>query len=225
MIHLHLKECLSTQSSLIKLLEEEGEEKFKKCLISTENQTSGRGQGQNIWEFAHGSLAFSFTIPALSNPQLSSLEVGVLVTEFLSTKFSIDLQVKWPNDLIVKNKKYGGILCQLKKHTIICGVGINGSLPSQGHEFRFPSDFLNLQGQDLKKLPLEIYEYVLDQRIENALELEKRFNRICHHYGKNVSTLKSKLKGVFVGVNENGAAILRDAKNEEHLIYSDSLLY
>lgn len=57
---IHVDECDSTQDLLKEQLNKESSEET--ILISCENQTSGRGRGENVWKAMPGTLCFSLNI-------------------------------------------------------------------------------------------------------------------------------------------------------------------
>jgi BirA family biotin operon repressor/biotin-[acetyl-CoA-carboxylase] ligase len=108
-------------------------------VISSFHQTAGRGQRGNSWRSEKGmNLTFSIVIKYgadgygdlnPSNQFLISKVTSLAVTEFLK-RFGIDAQIKWPNDIYVKNKKIAGILIEhaLQGNTMaysIIGIGLN----------------------------------------------------------------------------------------------------
>lgn len=96
-------------------------------------QTSGRGSRGRVWRSPPGGLWLS----ALYRPappaavELLSLRVGLAVAEALEAVGSgLRVAIKWPNDLIVDDRKLGGILCEARWHGealawIVAGVGLN----------------------------------------------------------------------------------------------------
>ncbi|OOF53946.1 biotin--[acetyl-CoA-carboxylase] ligase [Rodentibacter genomosp. 2] len=102
-------------------------------LCLTEYQTAGRGRRGRQWlsPFA-GQMMFSFywTFDPKKSIEGLSLVVGLAIAEML------DVQVKWPNDILFDGRKLGGILIEIANHkngllNLVIGVGINVSLPAQ----------------------------------------------------------------------------------------------
>jgi BirA family transcriptional regulator, biotin operon repressor / biotin---[acetyl-CoA-carboxylase] ligase len=107
-------------------------------LIITSFQYEGRGRFDRIWEsLEDNNLTFSlvkcFTLPAKSvfimnfyTSYIVLKAIKDIFPEYLQKNFSL----KWPNDLLLKNKKFGGILSELVNineddKKFIIGVGIN----------------------------------------------------------------------------------------------------
>ena len=84
-------------------------------------QTQGRGRRGNTWESQKGGFYASIVS---SKHELLPFIVGISIIRVLEQHCE-DLSLKWPNDIIFKGKKLGGILCEdFGSHSII-GIGIN----------------------------------------------------------------------------------------------------
>ncbi|MGB0861822.1 MAG: biotin--[acetyl-CoA-carboxylase] ligase [Saprospiraceae bacterium] len=117
-------------------------------VISTPNQTSGRGQIGSKWESeADKNISLSIILyPKFLNASEQfylSKVVGLAVRDFLETFLPKDnLYIKWPNDLYVNDKKIGGILIQ----NILMGVSIKSAVVGIGiniNQINFLSDAPN----------------------------------------------------------------------------------
>ncbi len=105
--------------------------------LLAEVQTAGRGRRGRTWVSPFGaqlavSLAWSFeALP----PQLTALPlaVGVVCARALQAHGVREVQLKWPNDIVVGTRKLGGILLEHRGEggggcRVIVGVGINLSV-------------------------------------------------------------------------------------------------
>ena len=109
--------------------------RMEPVLVAAEAQTAGRGRMGRGWRSAPGdTLTFSLGLP-LSPAAWSglSLAVGVALAEALHSR----VQLKWPNDLWVADRKLAGILIEtaslaaapeVRRYAVI-GVGINIQAP------------------------------------------------------------------------------------------------
>lgn len=88
-------------------------------------QTAGFGRFGRAWHSPpETSLAASIVQPAGEQPWLMGMAMALLIAE------EFDLQVRWPNDLILNDRKVGGILTQLAQDRrrgswAVIGVGLN----------------------------------------------------------------------------------------------------
>lgn len=208
MHHQHFSTIPSTQIYLRDHLNEFND---KEVLISCSEQTQGIGRTGNAWDFYPNSLAMSFLITPHSTPTLTSIEMGLLTLDFMKNKFNINLFLKWPNDLMtVNSEKCGGIICNyLSDQKIIAGLGINLNTPTNNYPYKTTYIVLNKTFTQ-KDLSLEIYKYILKNRIETADKIVEKFNANCIHHNK-MATLNdesSSYYGIFKGINEIGEATI-----------------
>lgn len=210
MRHIHLKEVDSTQVYLKQALITSQEP----TLITSENQTEGKGRQGSSWtHFEHG-LAFSFSLKANSVLTLTPLEIGVLLSKF----FSPFVFLKWPNDLLNKaNEKAGGIICQINGDNVMVGVGINLLNESQNDLFPYPvggvfeeQDNQKFPPSFKKELPLKVFKFILENRM-SATEVREEFPKKCAHINHEVTIKGDRdfTKGTFLGIGENGEALLK----------------
>ncbi|NNF66799.1 MAG: biotin--[acetyl-CoA-carboxylase] ligase [Gammaproteobacteria bacterium] len=104
------------------------------CLA--EYQTAGRGRRQRPWRAPIGGgicMSYAVTFPKQARDVATTgLVAGVAVRDALEKSGARGLKLKWPNDLVWRNRKVGGLLCELRSdggsahsHTVIIGIGLN----------------------------------------------------------------------------------------------------
>lgn len=95
-------------------------------IVVANHQTAGRGRLERRWEAPPGTaLLVSFVLEP--NPLLS-LAAGVAAAEACGPH----VRLKWPNDLLISERKLGGILVEATAHKAICGIGINLTSAPEG---------------------------------------------------------------------------------------------
>lgn len=103
---------------------------FKKnyiYFITSDQQFNGKGTKNNSWFSPMGGLYTSICISSLYIKPYSSnitLNIAILICEIFN-ELNINMLIKWPNDLILNNKKIGGILSEYIDEWYIIGIGIN----------------------------------------------------------------------------------------------------
>ncbi|MFZ9594652.1 MAG: biotin--[acetyl-CoA-carboxylase] ligase [Bdellovibrionia bacterium] len=131
-----LDQCDST-NDLAKKLAEEGAPHGS--WISASRQTLGRGRLGRRWESVTGNLFLSIVvrIPDRFLWTWVPLTTALGVVRYLSLTFpKLELQIKWPNDLLLSGKKVGGILCESSSTSIVIGIGLNCSHAPSSPEFQ-----------------------------------------------------------------------------------------
>ncbi|MFA5276168.1 MAG: biotin--[acetyl-CoA-carboxylase] ligase [Candidatus Omnitrophota bacterium] len=103
-------------------------------LVLAETQTKGKGRLGRVWfspkyKGIYMSLILRPKIPP-SEASILTLLSAVSVCEAVKKICAVDAQIKWPNDILIGNKKLGGILTELNAETdrvgfISIGIGLN----------------------------------------------------------------------------------------------------
>jgi BirA family biotin operon repressor/biotin-[acetyl-CoA-carboxylase] ligase len=107
----------------------------KTFIVSADYQTEGRGQRASKWQSAKSQNAlFSIYMPwsnlHLSDQFIVSMIAAVGIADVLEKVLNTKIQIKWPNDIYVVNRKIAGILIEseLNGQTVsssIIGIGVN----------------------------------------------------------------------------------------------------
>ena len=96
-------------------------------LVVAARQTAGRGRSGNEWWHAPRAVAASLAFSAERFPieDTFSLAVGQAVRAAIRAAVSVDVGLKWPNDLELAGSKVGGILVERDEHRVVVGCGLN----------------------------------------------------------------------------------------------------
>ncbi len=102
-------------------------------VVVSEVQSKGRGRGGKTWESPKGGLWFSVILRPVIKPSsagLLQILAAVATRDAIERETGEKVWMKWPNDLILHEKKLGGILVEAKivKDAIsfaIVGIGVN----------------------------------------------------------------------------------------------------
>ncbi len=113
------------------------------ALVLAEEQTAGRGRAGHQWhsERAAGIYATILLRPKLAPVQapLLTMMAGLSAHAAVESATGLSVDLKWPNDLLVRGKKLGGILTEMHAEPtlvrfVIVGIGINVN------QHKFPAD-------------------------------------------------------------------------------------
>lgn len=218
---IYFNNCASTQDELIDFLNQHYlSEDF--LAVYTFNQTKGRGQYGNSWEnLPEENLAYSFALKT-KNINVSdtcfNFYTAILVRDFIANLTKTEVKIKWPNDLILKNKKICGMLFEKNKNYFVVGIGINilqenfKNLPKAGSVLRQTGLSFELKAFT-ESLHQYLFEHLVQKEIpNNILELYH-----LHLYRKNEVSVFEKNEvrqnGIIQNVDENGY-IWIDLENE-----------
>ena len=183
-------------------------------LCLAEYQTAGRGRRGRQWlsPFA-GQMIFSFywTFNPKKSIEGLSLVIGLAIAEVLN------VQVKWPNDILFDGRKLGGILVEIANHkngllNLVIGVGINVSLPTQT-EISQPYAQLSEMDPDIDRqtlFPTLIQHlYARLERFEKE-GINAEFQQAWQNHNAffnsevNVITEQRVISGIEQGIDERG---------------------
>lgn len=129
---IYYKEIDSTQKEIWRRIENKNIDNG--TLILADIQTDGIGtHGRKWYTSQEENIAFSFVIyPNIQIQKIENLTVEIAETllEVFQKIYSIQLAIKNPNDIIINNKKVGGILAETKLRgeqieCLVIGIGIN----------------------------------------------------------------------------------------------------
>jgi len=107
--------------------------------LLAEFQCAGRGRRGRSWIAPPGGaicLSLSWTFAQMPrDPGALSLAIGVCVLRALRTQGVMGAQLKWPNDILLGDRKLGGILIELRAESagpacVVVGIGLNVALGS-----------------------------------------------------------------------------------------------
>ena len=97
------------------------------AVVVADEQTEGRGRRGAYWHSPPGSgLWMSIVLPGDRALSHASLLVGLAAAEAIeSVAPGVRVGIKWPNDLMIRGGKVGGILCESAGAALVAGIGIN----------------------------------------------------------------------------------------------------
>ena len=97
--------------------------------VRADTQTAGRGRFQRAWVSDAGGLWLSAVVPVVTNSptwRLLPLVAGLAICETLRQTGAHPLRLRWPNDVLVGDRKLAGLLIdQFRPGLAVVGIGIN----------------------------------------------------------------------------------------------------
>ena len=202
-----------------RLLAREGCPEF--TVVTADRQTRGRGRLGRSWHSQAGGLYFTIVLRPALPPQLSSLTTfaaGLTWAQLLREDYRIEAGLKWPNDLLVGDKKLSGMLAEMEAQGdlltfVNIGIGLNVNNNPTAEE---PSAVAlaqlagkRLSRRDLLAGFLDRFERrmadpgALDNIIAEWKPLAATLNRPV-----KIVTTRETLEGIARDVDESGALLL-----------------
>ena len=147
----------STQNEIWRLIESKTIK--NKTLIMADIQTNGKGTHGRIWHTdEEKNIAFSYYIETnckSENLEGITIEIAQILVKIFKEFYGIKLDIKKPNDIMIKDKKVGGILTESKVSSeivkfLVIGIGINTE------KMNFTDDIKNIATSIKKEFGIEV---------------------------------------------------------------------
>lgn len=205
-------------------------------LVVADSQTEGKGRLGRTWITRAGTaLALSWILypePGRLQPETLGILSGlapVAVAEVLQEKYSLEAEIKWPNDVLVKGKKAAGVLVDVRWNgcevtDVVLGIGVNVSRESVPplEKLNFPAISLEeAAGREISRLEL------LTQVMESLLKwysrlveptFVKAWDAMLAYKGQQVKLTTERGivgEGTVAGISEDGSLILISEAGKE----------
>lgn len=207
-------------------------------LVWALEQTAGRGRRGRKWQSPRGNLYCSLILrPDVPIDQTAQLSfVGALAAcDALSAIGPAGhmVQCKWPNDILLNDQKVGGLLLEAETGSertpewVILGLGIN--VVSHPLKVDFPATSLKAEGWSVSAVDcLEAFARHFMTWANTWLDggfavIRKKWLGRCKGVGDTIEVrlARKTLKGVFTGIDEDGALLLKTAKCEHRITAGD----
>ncbi|MFJ2368647.1 biotin--[acetyl-CoA-carboxylase] ligase [Microbacterium sp. NPDC087665] len=143
-------------------------------VLVTRNQTAGRGRLDRTWVAPAGSaLAVSILIRRALDPSMRGwipLIAGVAMADSVAAQLPDRVvAVKWPNDVLVDERKISGILAEVAGDAIIVGAGVNTAMTEQQLPVPTATSFAVSGGVVDEDRLLADYLRTLDRHLESLV--------------------------------------------------------
>ena len=197
--------------------------------VLAEGQTAGKGRLGRRWDSPpHLNIYCSVILNTFQfsrNPSWMPLVTGLALSEAIQESCAVRLALKWPNDLLCRGKKIGGVLCESSsqgQENLTCVVGFGINVNGRGEDF--PDDLRSIATsihQETQKF-FDRNTLVADvfNRLENWYDAVKsgQFERIRKSYTEACATLGrdvrvsctdgTTIQGTALDVGRDGALLV-----------------
>jgi BirA family biotin operon repressor/biotin-[acetyl-CoA-carboxylase] ligase len=214
-------------------------------VVVAEKQTQGRGRRGRSWfsppgEGIYTSIVLRPPIPPNEAPKLTLL-ASVAVAEALLSLTSLKINIKWPNDILIKGRKVAGILTEISTEMdridyVVIGVGINVNTPRESLHPDIRQTATSILMETGKPFPriallraylewLEIYYEAF--KTKGFDPILNRWKHLADIIGRRirVDLMDSMRVGKVLDIDKDGFLILQDRKGTiERIISGDVTL-
>lgn len=209
-------------------------------VVVAESQHHGKGRLGRQWISPKGvNIYASFLlrpeIPPVNAPVLTMM-ASLAAVEAISNTTGLDARIKWPNDILVNQKKISGILTEMnaeeeKINYVVIGIGINVNMKNEDfpENIRIPAtSVMDSLGRkfDRSKLLCSLiesmdsnYEYL---RKKGVMSVMSKWRPLCITLNKmiKVTSAGGAITGVAEDVTKEGGLVIRIGEDLKKVIYS-----
>ncbi|MFH1803399.1 MAG: biotin--[acetyl-CoA-carboxylase] ligase [Pseudomonadota bacterium] len=212
------------------------------ALVWARQQQSGRGRRGRVWSSPAGNLYCSLLLrperPLNESARLTFL-AAIAMAEAIDqvTANRVQPACKWPNDLLVHGRKLSGILLESASSRgtdtdyLVIGTGVNVAFHPEDSES--PATSLASLGapvsvRDLVEAYMARMAHWLDiWQQQGFVPIRAAWLARAHGLGEAVTARLSDRtqEGTFVGLDDNGALLLRDNTGQDHFIGAGEIFF
>lgn len=223
---LDFEEVGSTNDEVLKYME-----KGKKVVLTAVCQSKGRGRRGRHWVSQNGNLFMSMAMPLeLKDSGAMVFLLSLALCESIKKlKATAKVELKWPNDVLLDNKKVSGILLERSGEFIVMGVGVNIVDFPKSSDVLYPLTSLSQAGIETQRVQLlEIYLKEFDELFalwqkHGQSAIISKWLKCAKGIGSNirVNMPSSSICGVFTGLDEEGVLLLQTSEGMKKVSAGD----
>lgn len=226
----------NTLESTNDYLKQVGNDVVEGTVVISEEQTKGKGRLGRVWESKVGdgiwmSIILKPDIMPYKAPFIT-LIAGASVVKALNN-LGVNAQIKWPNDIIINNKKICGILTELSAEIerinyVVLGIGMNVKNEDFDSELKNKATSLHKEGYELHRVDIVkeifyqfelLYKKYLDNDKEEVLNICRDYSAILN---KEIYIIRNDEKELVkcIDVNEEGNLLVKNSSGQVKEIIS-----
>ena len=207
-------------------------------VVVATRQTAGKGRRGREWESSGDNIYMSMLLKPdfeTEKAPMLTLVMAYSVAKVLGANGFSDIQIKWPNDLILSGKKVCGILTEMHLqgttiHHVVIGVGINVNGQEFSTELMNKATSLYIEcGKrlDKEKLIVDIVDTFMKEydhfvEVGNLGFLQEEYNAMLVNREKEVRVLEpeNEYTAYAQGINQMGELEVRLPDGTERTVYA-----
>lgn len=234
----HIEKTKSTQDTVIDYLKNDY---YSSLLLIAKTQSSGRGRKNDDWFSPEGGFWATFGVSVSLILNVSQLALfhyftALLLTRVIKEEYNLNVQIKWPNDILYENKKLAGILIDYiispHKNYILIGMGVN--LNNSSSEMPGDLKSISISIKDILQKSVSIDDFahkicshanqyflpITEHNYDTIQSLIQEYNQHSRIYGKEVILDDSK-KYYCRGINHEGLMQFANRNSNLNLTIND----
>jgi BirA family biotin operon repressor/biotin-[acetyl-CoA-carboxylase] ligase len=206
-------------------------------IVVAEKQTKGRGRFDRFWYSHKGGIYFTYSMkPNIPITYVSKIVLlfAVAIADTLNELFNVDAKIKWPNDIIINNKKVCGILTEMtaeldkiKQINVGIGINVNNEINKKIENAISLKEVLD-QHIDRKVLFKKLLENIENElsKVKSDSVLDK-YKHLLSTLNKRVSikTIDDNIVGTAIDISPDGALLVQTDNGDIKKIISGDCVH
>ena len=203
----------------------ENELSLPSAMIIAGEQFAGIGRNARSWSSPAGKGIYATTLLSRPATELSLIPLWIanIVATYLRDVFAIDARIKWPNDILVGGRKIAGILIEARiqddRAYLLIGTGINVE-PVEDDDRPNAVTIREVSKRNFGGIAAATEAFIehLDDRLTRPFNrdvvLAEWRSLSVHKTGDRITSVigERTISGTWIGIDEQGRAMLRDGK-------------
>jgi BirA family biotin operon repressor/biotin-[acetyl-CoA-carboxylase] ligase len=215
------------------------------AVVFAESQTHGRGRLGRQWSSpAKKGLWFSVLLRPSLRPQAATqltVASAVALRNAIEQQTGLKAEIKWPNDILISNRKVAGILTELSAELdcikyVLVGIGVDANLDPEDFPSEIRSQATSLKAELGRAVPRADLAVAILRELdrEYCRVLEGEFTSLANEWEQHCTTIGQrvvirlgdrKVSGRAESLGEDGALLLRtDHGHLERIVGGDVTL-
>ena len=192
------------------------------AVITADEQTAGQGRHGHSWHSEREAGVYCSLV--LQPTPLLTLALGLATGEAITQTTGLACDLRWPNDVMIRDRKVAGILVQLADAKAIAGIGINVNHTSFPEELARQATSLRIEAgrefrrEDLLAALLRAIEAFLEEDQETILRLFTHASSYAAGRRVTVQQPDGLIEGTTAGLDPAGFLIVRRNDGTDTLI-------
>lgn len=211
-------------------------------VITAEAQTAGRGRFDRPWISPAGKnlyLTFCFFIEKREQELNNIPQVLALSTASILERLGFYPKLKWPNDLLLSNKKAAGILCETVRQenglAVILGLGLNINMSAEElgmvnrpatsllHESGTVFSIETIKNELIQQFALDLQRFLIDGFSSFFFDFAMRFD-LKKGDPIHIRSSNQELNGLFHSLKPDGSLVIQLDTGKLRTFYSGEII-
>lgn len=201
--------------------------------VLTDEQTAGMGRLGRSWISQadlgiYCSVLLRMALPTSSIP-IASLLLGLATADAIQKATQLACDLRWPNDVLIGEKKTAGILPHLVEGCVVAGIGINVNQDHFETNLRTPATSLRLESNGYPQSREIIVAHLLQSldefcgmlASEGKLTILRAFTAASSYaVNRRVVIEENGCEGLTAGLDDNGFLLIRNDSGQVQRVAS-----